>query len=217
MTCKAKTPQQEKYAAYLLSDAWLAFRAQYYETHARRCWVCRATRGVELHHWTYERLGHEQDGDVVPLCRSCHQKVHESVSAGTKLADAHAALREQRHPKPAKAKQPAVPPQQEQPPTKRRLRKKRQKAKLREAQRIRDAQRDAEMSKAARIQHRGYKIGVGAMVVTTSGEHGIVEHVGSGTIRLHIYGEYGYRKANVRNDEIATVNGKRTPWAGTQQ
>lgn len=32
---------------------------------------------LEVHHKTYERLGHELDRDVVAVCESCHEGLHE--------------------------------------------------------------------------------------------------------------------------------------------
>ncbi len=30
----------------------------------------------DLHHRSYRRLGHEVFGDLVPMCRSCHARLH---------------------------------------------------------------------------------------------------------------------------------------------
>ena len=53
-------------------------------------WTLR--RG-HLHHLSYARLGHEADRDLVPLCRSCHQRLHrvlESNPAWLRAGRAHA-------------------------------------------------------------------------------------------------------------------------------
>jgi hypothetical protein len=34
---------------------------------------------------TYERLGHEQDRDLVALCRTCHTAVHQLHAAAAKV------------------------------------------------------------------------------------------------------------------------------------
>ena len=76
-----------QYLAYLASPEWAAFRQTYYRTHARACAACEAPTFVDLHHVTYERLGRESVGDVVPLCRRCHDDVHNAhKQAGGKLA-----------------------------------------------------------------------------------------------------------------------------------
>lgn len=35
---------------------------------------------VQLHHMTYERLGHELDSDLAVLCPKCHDLVHDAKS-----------------------------------------------------------------------------------------------------------------------------------------
>jgi hypothetical protein len=65
------------YDEYLVSEHWIAFKIAYYASdRPRTCQVC-GTRGVQLHHWTYERLGQESLDDVVPLCRKHHEEVHK--------------------------------------------------------------------------------------------------------------------------------------------
>ena len=41
------------------------------------CWICQTRAALEAHHLTYERVGREEDGDRVSLCRTHHQKVHD--------------------------------------------------------------------------------------------------------------------------------------------
>jgi len=78
MATPAPREHSPQYTAYMASPAWAAFRIAYYRTHARACAACCATRYVELHHVTYERLGAERADDVVPLCLSCHEHVHHA-------------------------------------------------------------------------------------------------------------------------------------------
>ena len=43
------------------------------------CAVCGepwTLRHGDLHHRTYDRLGHERFDDLIPLCRECHERVH---------------------------------------------------------------------------------------------------------------------------------------------
>jgi len=66
------------YLEYLASPAWRA-RA----THAKRrqdyqCFrCCRSGLPLEVHHFTYARLGDEWPEDLVALCESCHAAVHD--------------------------------------------------------------------------------------------------------------------------------------------
>jgi len=90
MATPAPREHSPQYTAYIGSPAWAAFRIAYYRTHARACAACCATRYVELHHVTYERLGAERADDVVPLCLSCHEHVHhahrQARDAGSRLS-----------------------------------------------------------------------------------------------------------------------------------
>lgn len=40
------------------------------------CEKCRSTKRLQVHHKTYERLGHEKMSDLKLLCNSCHGKEH---------------------------------------------------------------------------------------------------------------------------------------------
>lgn len=91
----------KSYAEYLRSDHWRDLRNRYYESKlSSRCYVC-GSRGVDLHHKTYKRLGQEYLWDLVPLCRGHHQAAHDLCgSQGDRNADlwwAARRLREQRH------------------------------------------------------------------------------------------------------------------------
>lgn len=69
------------YADYLDSGHWQSFRGRYRKSASQlTCKVCDDPR-IELHHTTYERLGHERMTDVVPLCRSHHEQVHKLLKA----------------------------------------------------------------------------------------------------------------------------------------
>lgn len=65
------------YADYLASPHWLGFRREYKRSGSRMtCLVCDGSP-IQLHHQTYVRIGRERFSDVVPLCRSHHEAVHE--------------------------------------------------------------------------------------------------------------------------------------------
>jgi len=69
-----------EYHQYLASREWAARRAAALERAGHRCQVCNADRwfagSLEVHHRTYERLGNEAPGDLVVLCRHCHDLFH---------------------------------------------------------------------------------------------------------------------------------------------
>jgi len=61
------------YLAYIRSAAWRARRERALRLAGYRCQVCGEGGRLEVHHRTYERLGHEADADLTVLCRWCHQ------------------------------------------------------------------------------------------------------------------------------------------------
>lgn len=65
------------YREYLRSPHWKEFRQRYRESDLpQRCLGCKDP-AYELHHVDYSRLGCEELTDVIPLCRGCHQRVHD--------------------------------------------------------------------------------------------------------------------------------------------
>lgn len=66
------------YCAYIGSPRWDATRRAYFQVVERRCSCCPSLR-PELHHLSYQRLGHEWWCDLVPLCHACHERVHAGV------------------------------------------------------------------------------------------------------------------------------------------
>lgn len=82
--------RRAEYSAWMGGEAWLARRTAWYRrwvvAHGAEpvCRVCEATwtlRRGHLHHLSYARLGHEADGDLVPLCRPCHQRLHRDLES----------------------------------------------------------------------------------------------------------------------------------------
>jgi hypothetical protein len=70
----------EKYRAYLESPDWQA-RKQKWLDYWKACCLCKSTYKLDVHHNTYERVGHEEDTDCVVLCRKCHDLFHENQSS----------------------------------------------------------------------------------------------------------------------------------------
>jgi hypothetical protein len=68
---------KEEYAQYLQTEHWSKVRHRALEYAERRCQVCYSPKQVEVHHRTYERIGHERPADLTVLCRECHAKHHD--------------------------------------------------------------------------------------------------------------------------------------------
>jgi len=76
MTSRSKT--QRDYQRYLKTPAWRSIRARVIFRDGRRCQLCgQGGKGLEAHHLTYARLGHEDLNDLITLCPACHAAVHQ--------------------------------------------------------------------------------------------------------------------------------------------
>ena len=77
------------YAEYLKSNHWIDFRRSVLKRRSKRarkvgkllrCYCCETpTQNLELHHRTYKRIGRELPHDVEPVCRECHQRIHNFI------------------------------------------------------------------------------------------------------------------------------------------
>jgi len=70
----------EKREAYLRSPEWKARSDAALEYWEHRCALCNSKGELEIHHRTYERLYHEEPGDLTVLCRACHSRHHKALA-----------------------------------------------------------------------------------------------------------------------------------------
>ena len=64
------------YYAYLDSPEWSQRRKRIIKRDDAHCMLCSSDMDIlDVHHNTYERLGHERDTDLITLCRACHEEV----------------------------------------------------------------------------------------------------------------------------------------------
>lgn len=66
------TKYSKEYKEYLKSPEWRRRRTAKLQQARWRCQKCPETEGLQVHHLTYERLGHEDAEDLIVLCRACH-------------------------------------------------------------------------------------------------------------------------------------------------
>ena len=71
----------EEYEKYIRSPAWEQMKRKRMEIDGYRCVCCGRhadrCRTMQVHHVTYERLGHEDPyEDLCTVCGSCHKKLH---------------------------------------------------------------------------------------------------------------------------------------------
>ena len=69
------------YVEFLKSDYWLIVRRAVIRRHNGKCGVCLSSDHLHVHHKSYDHHGeeHEHLEDLIPLCRSCHEKFHNKV------------------------------------------------------------------------------------------------------------------------------------------
>lgn len=65
------------YVEYMQSELWRRFREWAIEFYGRRCDFCGSEDDLNVHHWTYKRLGKERIEDVGVYCRTCHEQIHK--------------------------------------------------------------------------------------------------------------------------------------------
>ena len=69
------------YDAYLKSREWRNMKYAKIVAAGYKCEKCGRTEdGLDVHHLTYERLGHERMSDLQLLCRYCHKVVHGEIT-----------------------------------------------------------------------------------------------------------------------------------------
>lgn len=64
---------------YLRSPHWRLTRKAALGRARYQCSSCGATRRLQVHHLTYQRLGRERDEDLRVLCEDCHHQEHEEA------------------------------------------------------------------------------------------------------------------------------------------
>lgn len=71
-------------SAYLWTREWRSTRRAKLDDVGYRCRVCKQSKDLQVHHLTYDHVGHEWLEELIVLCRGCHQSVHEQRDAQRK-------------------------------------------------------------------------------------------------------------------------------------
>lgn len=82
------TPRDIAYQEYLKSDTWKQKANMRMKIDGYRCQGCKtcgsAENRLEIHHLSYERLGHENPyTDLVVVCHICHKNLHKIMERVT--------------------------------------------------------------------------------------------------------------------------------------
>lgn len=69
------------YDAYLKTPRWRSTRTQVLERAQGICEGCREHEATQVHHLSYKNVGREFLWELVAICDSCHDRVHQ-IAAG---------------------------------------------------------------------------------------------------------------------------------------
>lgn len=73
-----KQSRQYTYDQYIHSHTWRSLREAILKRDSYTCQKCKKAKAIQVHHLTYIRLGNEDFKDLISVCISCHEKIHES-------------------------------------------------------------------------------------------------------------------------------------------
>jgi hypothetical protein len=71
-----KVPRGGGYKQYLKSERWKDLREVVLKRCNHQCGTCMNKRWLQVHHRTYDRVGHELLTDLIVICKRCHDKLH---------------------------------------------------------------------------------------------------------------------------------------------
>jgi hypothetical protein len=81
---KESPESHQNYSEYLDSDHWKQRRKEARIRAGNKCQLCGENHcQLQVHHNSYDNLGHEPDEDLIVLCDQCHAKHHEKEPAHT--------------------------------------------------------------------------------------------------------------------------------------
>ena len=66
------------YREYLRSPQWRYKRRKRLDFDGHACVLCKSMDRLEVHHLSYDRLGHELHTDLRTLCHDCHDAVSDA-------------------------------------------------------------------------------------------------------------------------------------------
>lgn len=66
----------QSYNEYLRSKSWYEKRNEALKLSGLKCVMCGAKHPLHVHHLNYEKIGFEDQADLVVLCGDCHRKQH---------------------------------------------------------------------------------------------------------------------------------------------
>ncbi len=78
---------RKKWEDHMASTEWQILRQKVFKRCNGMCEGCNERRAVQVHHLTYDRLGHEMLFDLVAVCLACHASIHPHHHEGDEEDD----------------------------------------------------------------------------------------------------------------------------------
>lgn len=82
-TNKDASEEKKRHNKELASKQWKKKREEVFERYGKQCVECGRSDNIQVHHLVYRKGRHIWEYDVdelIPLCKKCHQKVHEDTN-----------------------------------------------------------------------------------------------------------------------------------------
>ena len=70
------------YTEYLNSEEWKRKRELRIQTDGKVCSICGSSNVLQVHHMTYKNIPHENNSDLITLCRACHTQIENQKDRG---------------------------------------------------------------------------------------------------------------------------------------
>lgn len=71
------TQWRRRYSEYIHSSEWQRKRTLVLERDNYLCQACLLNKAYDIHHLTYQHLTQEFMWELVSVCRSCHEEIHQ--------------------------------------------------------------------------------------------------------------------------------------------
>lgn len=77
---KKVSDEKKQHVKELVSPKWKKKREEVFERYGKQCVECGSTKNIQVHHLIYRKGHHLWEYNVdelIPLCKKCHQKIHD--------------------------------------------------------------------------------------------------------------------------------------------
>lgn len=69
-----------EYEDFIASETWKGIKKEVIGIQDKSCAVCGSVKNIQIHHKHYDKeFGTESNDDLMVLCESCHEEMHQEV------------------------------------------------------------------------------------------------------------------------------------------